>query len=258
MKRTQTFVSNFHWCKNFWNNLCISGSNFTERVRMRWPYEITGKTFSAEEKCPCSTASIPVQIPVRTTINFRFCSHTQSRYWRLWVCVHMHIIDCGHFLGAQFIHGLRDNSIRKKIIQSELTAFNEIVDKLLHWRHQKWIQRNIPKHFLLCQLIYNHLRKSGGGKNQEAHQVNSIDKPRDFGTFHIQNHTSRDVERFQATARIDGKTVEFIVDSGSGYTFLPRDQFKNLNLKVRVINGISFIHTRHVHSRWKNSSKCGV
>lgn len=44
-----------------------------------------------------------------------------------------------------------------------------------------------------------------------------------------------DSERFHATINIEGKPVQFEIDSGSGFTFLPRNVFAQLNINVPIV-----------------------
>lgn len=60
-------------------------------------------------------------------------------------------IDCQKsiadiFLRAQFIRGIKDNSIREKLLQSELTEFDKIFDKALALEASKLDSRELSKH----------------------------------------------------------------------------------------------------------------
>lgn len=235
-------------------------------------------------------------------------------------------------LRAQFIRGLRDNSIREKILQSETTGFSDIVDKAVALEASKLDSRELSQKFstpststpftstdinkidkkkfgnehrekksqnhhfqnhqfqkkkpqqksridlaalgldgtcLRCGR-HNHLvtdcrtdlknlkcsscNKKGHvekvcirtllekkKKNQQStHQITTTPEPRNYSTFHIEDvlqnqHLSKDNERFTATVKIEGNPITFEVDSGSGYTFLPQNQFEKLNLKVPLL-----------------------
>ncbi|XP_011876973.1 PREDICTED: uncharacterized protein K02A2.6-like, partial [Vollenhovia emeryi] len=52
-----------------------------------------------------------------------------------------------------------------------------------------------------------------------------------------QNHqpSTKEIKRYYTHVNIEGKTVEFEIDSGSGYTFLPRNVFTKLNLKTPLL-----------------------
>lgn len=68
-----------------------------------------------------------------------------------------------------------------------------------------------------------------------TNQVQSVDPG--YGIFKIvdvyQNEYT-DAQRYYADISIEGKVVRFEVDSGSGYSFLPRSQFAKLNMDDKI------------------------
>lgn len=79
---------------------------------------------------------------------------------------------------------------------------------------------------------------ASSSSSQEHHQAPSsfsygINQIIDIYTNNIK--PAADSQRFHATINIEGKPVTFEVDSGSGFTFLPRDVFAMLNIKVPIV-----------------------
>ena len=52
-----------------------------------------------------------------------------------------------------------------------------------------------------------------------------------YDVFQIAKSVTNNNERFLTSVKVEGKLIEFEVDSGSGYTFLPRKIYKTLNMK---------------------------
>lgn len=234
------------------------------------------------------------------------------------------------FLRAQFIRGIRDNSIREQLLQSEISTFNDIVSRAIALETSKIDSRKLAQRTSTTststtttdinrvaptikkneqrqrsrnrsqqrstrnqsktrrqsksKIDYNHLGIDGlclrcgrdnhfskdcrtekanlkcSGCNKTGHVVrvcirsllnkksnynqNSTNYVQNevfnqYGVHHIvdiyQNYQSEaDIERYHTNVKIEGKSVKFEVDSGSGYTFLPRDQFAKLNLNVQL------------------------
>lgn len=71
---------------------------------------------------------------------------------------------------------------------------------------------------------------------KSANQIQDVEEE-DYSIYNVvnifQNNDSKgqDAQRYYITINIEGKPVKFEVDSGSGYTFLPRDIYQKLQLK---------------------------
>ena len=60
----------------------------------------------------------------------------------------------------------------------------------------------------------------------------------DYGVYKdIQNRSERkkDTKQYCAELNIEGKNVKLEIDSGSGYTFLPRSQFRQLKINASLL-----------------------
>lgn len=70
--------------------------------------------------------------------------------------------------------------------------------------------------------------------SQMSNQIEDDDDQSTDGIYKIvdvyKNHYVADSERYYVNVQIEGKSVRFEVDSGSGYTFLPRSSFSELKL----------------------------
>lgn len=88
-------------------------------------------------------------------------------------------------------------------------------------------------------------KSSNGGRSSprqnSTHQVQN-DERENYGVYKVvnvyQNNNTNyaDAEHYYIEIDIDGKRVKFEVDSGSGYTFLPRSQFNKLKLNTSLIS----------------------
>lgn len=222
------------------------------------------------------------------------------------------------FLRAQFIRGVRDNSIREQLLQSSSNKFDEIVSKALaleaarvdakeladkagqpstsipdvnkistfkkskqynktHRPAQQSNRSKINYHELgiagLClrcdknnhnatecrtsksklkciscnkkghvsKVCITTLLKSESGNrlaNNSTNQIQNIEEDT-YGVYKIievyQNEShDQNSERYYANINIEGKPVKFEVDSGSGFTFLQRKIFNELNLNKQL------------------------
>ncbi|XP_037821697.1 uncharacterized protein LOC119610521 [Lucilia sericata] len=85
------------------------------------------------------------------------------------------------------------------------------------------------------------LSKSSNGRTpQKNYSTNQIHQDEDYGVYKVidvyqNNNNSTNAERYYTDIDIEGKMVKFEVDSGSGFTFLPRGQFNKLQLDTPVV-----------------------
>lgn len=71
-------------------------------------------------------------------------------------------------------------------------------------------------------------------KKQDELSTHHVMHVREYGIYHINEDAFKtgNNERFQTTVNIEGRPIVFEVDSGSGFTFLPRDRFAQLKLDI--------------------------
>lgn len=90
----------------------------------------------------------------------------------------------------------------------------------------------------VCITTLQSKASHAGKSSQKQNTTNQVQKAeRDsYGVFNVvnvyQNTNSSDAEHYYTDINIEGEQVTFEVDSGSAYTFLPRSQFKKLNLNI--------------------------
>ncbi|XP_046801270.1 uncharacterized protein LOC124418587 [Lucilia cuprina] len=115
---------------------------------------------------------------------------------------------------------------------------------------------------------------NAGPKNTQSTRGNSTNQVRsdnsNYGIYKIvdvycNDYSNRNSDRYYANISIEGKTVKFEVDSGSGYSFLPRSMFKELRLSnvITPTNIVFRSYTQntftpdgkvHVHVKFNNIS----
>lgn len=83
--------------------------------------------------------------------------------------------------------------------------------------------------------------KTNSGSKVADKTVNQVQNIQDtnYGVYKIidvyqNNFQNSNSERYYANITIEGKPVKFEVDSGSGFTFLPRKEFNELNINAQV------------------------
>lgn len=226
------------------------------------------------------------------------------------------------FLRAQFIRGIKDNSIREQLLQSEVSKFEDIVAKAValeacridskiigqptamtvsptmdinqitkskhqgehvhrsksqrrdnQYQHKKGRSHSRINYSMLgidglclrcgrsnhlskeCRSNKQNLKcascnKSGhvskvcirtlldhNSKKQSSESTNNVNSSYGIHNivdiYHNQPPTDN-MQRYYATVNIEGGKVAFEVDSGSGYTFLPRDMFGKLKIRRQL------------------------
>lgn len=234
------------------------------------------------------------------------------------------------FLRAQFVRGIRDNSIREQILQSEFAQFDEIAKKALALEASKIDSRELTNKSTAMTSVSADVNRIAryqtprSDSSNSSHKIRSTSRPRgklnqrsrsqsriDFKKLGIQdlclrcgrnNHIaknctldqnslkcsackktghlkkvcirtlidaerkgnssklestnyisddetlcrygvnqiidifqhkrekSNDIEKYFVTVNIEGRKERFEVDSGTGFTFIPRDKFQKLNV----------------------------